>query len=76
MKSSQFNNTIIWKTQQEEELIKLKGSGLKDKRLKDFIRMIQTSIPQQSFAFLDSDTTIVVNQNRRINKLYTKTYFF
>ena len=76
LKSSKFNNTIIWKTQQEEEMIKLKGSGLKDKRLNDFIRMIQTSIPQQSLSYINSDTTIEINQDRRINNLHTKTYIF
>ena len=76
LKSSNFNNTIIWKTQQEEEMIKLKGAGLKDKRLNDFIRMIQTSIPQQSLSYINSDTTIEINQDRRINNLHTKTYLF
>ena len=76
LKSSKFNNTILWKIQQEREMIKLKGSGLKDIQLSDFIRMIQTSIPQQSFLSIDSDTTIVINQNRRINKLYTSPYMF
>ena len=76
LKSSQFNNTILWKTQQEEEMIKLKGSGLKDSKLTDFIRMIQASIPQQSLSYINSDTMIEINQNRRINKLYTNTYLF
>ena len=76
LKSSKFNNTILWKTQQENEMIKLKGSGLKDIQLSNFIRMIQTSIPQQSFSSINSDTTIEINQNRRINKLYTSTYLF
>ena len=57
-------------------MIKLKGSGLKDTRLADFIRMIQASIPQQSFSSINSDTTIVINQNRRINKLFTNNYKF
>ena len=76
LKSSEFNNTISWKTQQENEMIKLKGSGLKDNRLRNFIRMIQSAIPQQSLSFINADTTIVINQNRRINKLYTNTYTF
>ena len=76
LKSSQFNNTILWKTQQEEEMINLKGSGLKDKRLNDFIRMIQTSIPQQSLSCINADTTVVINQDRRITQLYTNTYVF
>ncbi len=76
LKSSEFNNTILWKTQQEDEMIKIKGSGLKDHRLRDFIRMIQTSIPQQSLSSINSDTTVEINQYRRINKLYTNTYEF
>ena len=76
LKSSVFNNTILWKSQQEDEMIKLKGSGLKDNRLTDFIRMIQTSIPQKSLSFINSDTTIVINQQRRINKLFSNTYQF
>ena len=76
LESSHFDNTIIWKTQQEKELIKLKGAGLKEKRLFDFIRMIQTSIPRQSFLSINSDTTILINQNRRVKKLYTNKYFF
>ena len=76
LKSSQFNNTILWKSQQEQEMIKLKGAGLKGNRLTDFIRMIQASIPQQSLLSIDADTTIEINQDRRINKLYTNTYNF
>ena len=76
LKSSQFNNTILWKTQQEEEMIKLKGSGLKDQKLNDFIRMIQTSIPQESLSCIHSDTTIEINQQRRITKLHTNSYSF
>ena len=76
LKSSKFNNTIIWKTQQEKEMIKLKGAGLDGDRLSNFIRMIQTSIPQQSFSRINSFTTFEINQNRRINKLYTHKYQF
>ena len=76
LKSSKFNNTILWKTQQEEEMIKCKGSGLKDNELTNFIRMIQSSIPQQSLSCIDSDTTIEINQNRRIINFYTKPYIF
>ena len=76
LKSSKFNNTILWKKQQEEEMIKLKGSGLKDNSLTDFIRMIQTSIPQESFSYINSDTIIEINQDRRISKLFTNTYKF
>ncbi len=76
LKSSKFNNTILWKSQQEEEMIKLKGSGLKGNNLTDFIRMIQTSIPQKSLSFINSDTTVEINQYRRIEKLKTNDYDF
>ena len=73
LKSSKFNNTILWKTQQEDEMIRLKGSGLKDNRLNDFIRMIQASVPQESLMNINSDTTVEINQNRRIINLYNNT---
>ena len=76
LKSSDFNNIILWKTQQEQEMIKSKGSGLKDKRLTDFIRMIQASIPQQSLSSINADTTVEINQLRRIKDLYSNTYLF
>ena len=76
LKACDFNNTILWKSQQEEEMIKLKGSGLKGDNLTNFIRMIRTSIPQQSLSFLNSDTTVEINQQRRIDKLMTSKYYF
>ena len=76
LKSSNFNNVILWKRQQESEMIKLKGSGLKGDKLNDFIRMIQASIPQQSLSFINSDTTIEINQYRRICNIMTTKYHF
>ncbi len=76
LKSSNFDNTILWKSQQENEMIKLKGSGLKGNKLSDFIRMIQTAIPQQSLSCINSDTIVEINQNRRIKKLKTNKYNF
>ena len=76
LKSNNFNNTILWKTQQEEEMIKSKGAGLKGQKLSDFVRMIQASIPQQSLTFINSNTTVEINQLRRINALKTKKYNF
>jgi len=76
LKSSEFNNTVLWKSNQENEMIKLKGSGLKGNNLSNFIRMIQTAIPQQSLSFIHSDTSVEINQNRRIKKLYSTKYHF
>ena len=76
LKSTNFDNTILWKSQQENEMIKLKGSGLEGNNLTNFIRMIQTSIPQQSLSFINSDTTVGINHDRRINFLKTSKYYF
>ena len=57
-------------------MIKLKGYGLKDNRLSDFIRMIQTSIPQKSFSYINSDTRVIINQSRRITNLKSNFYVF
>tara|TARA_Y100001968_G_scaffold327939_1_gene374061 strand:+ start:112 stop:1122 length:1011 start_codon:yes stop_codon:yes gene_type:complete len=76
LKASHFNNMILWKTQQEQEMIELKGFGLSDDNLSNFIRMIQASIPQQSLININSDTIIEINQDRRINKLKTNNYRF
>ena len=76
LKSDKFNNTVLWKTQQEEDMLKLKGSALQGNELIDFIRMIQTSIPQDSLSFIDSDTTIEINKQRRIEKISSLKYQF
>ena len=76
LKSSNFNNTVLWKSQQEDEMIKSKGSGLKGNNLSNFIRMIQASIPQQSLSLINADTTVEINYNRRICNLKTRQYYF
>ena len=57
-------------------MFKFKGSGLEGINLTNFIRMIQTSIPQQSLSLINSDTTVEINQDRRINLLKTNNYRF
>ena len=76
LKSSNFRNTILWKKQQESEMLKIKGSALEGDKLTDFIRMILASIPQASLSFLNSDTTIEINEFRRICNLSTEEYIF
>ena len=76
LKASEFNNTILWKKQQESQMINLKGSGLKDDSLNNFIRMIQAAIPQECLTYINSDTSFEINQNRRILKFSTNQYYF
>ncbi len=76
LKASNIENTINWKTQQENEMLQLKGSALTGDKLSDFIRMIQTSIPVESLSNINADTIISVNKNRRIYNLFSKKYNF
>ena len=41
-----------------------KGNALKDKNLSNFLRMLNVSIPQESFDDIDSDVLLLINQNR------------
>ena len=76
LKSNNFNNIILWKNQQENEMLKLKGSSLQGKMLDDFIRMIQASIPIHTLESLNSYTTIEIDKYRRIRNLYSNQYIF
>lgn len=74
LKSTKIENTINWKTQQENEMLKLKGSALTGDKLSRFIRMIQACIPQESLSNINADTVISIDQNRRICNLFSKSY--
>ena len=76
--TSEIEKSVVIEIEKDslDEMIEAKGSGLKGKNLSDFIRMIQASIPQQSLSLINSDTTVEINQDRRINNLITKKYQF
>ncbi len=66
LKSLDFNSTRNWKTEQEKNMGKLRGSSLKGKSLESFIRMIQASIPQESLMNINSDVIIEIDSLRQI----------
>ena len=66
LKPEKFEYMNIWKLGQEKEMLKKKGHALKDNKLLDFIRMLNTSIPHKSFDEIESDILIILNQNRKI----------
>ena len=66
LKPEKFEFMNLWKSNQEREMFKKKGSALKDKRLKDFLRMLNVSLPKKSFDFIDSDVLILINQERKL----------
>ena len=67
LKSSEFNSTSTWKTEQEMQMQLEKGTSLKGKSLDSFIRMIITAIPQETLQSIDSDVVAIVSKIRKIS---------
>ena len=72
LKAKDFSYTMLWKSQQEQNLLKTYGSALQGNQLNSFIRMINTSIPQKSLQNIDSDVTLVLNKSRNISDILCK----
>ncbi len=69
IKPIDFSYTRKWKTEQEKNMQKEKGASLTGKKLDLFLRMIETSIPQDSLLKLNSDVIIELNARREIINL-------
>ena len=61
-----FSYMERWKYNQENEMLKIKGNALVDNQLTNFLRMLNCSIPQQSFNEINSKYIIVLNKNREL----------
>ena len=66
LKPQHYEYMSNWKCQQEKEMLNIKGKALKDNKLKDFIRMLITSIPHKSFDEIKSNALLILNQQRRL----------
>ena len=66
IKPKEFSFMDDWKSEQENEMLKLKGNALVDKNLKNFLRMLNCSIPQESFNEINSRYLIILNKNREL----------
>ena len=42
------------------------GSSLKDDNLSNFLRMLNVSIPHESFDLISSDVLLLINQERKL----------
>ena len=62
----QNSNMNLWKSNQEKDMLRTKGNALKDKKLEDFLRMLNVSLPKQSFDFIKSDVMMLINQDRKL----------
>ena len=66
IKPKEFSYMDDWKSDQENEMLKLKGNALVDENLKNFLRMLNCSIPQVSFNEINSRYLIILNKNREL----------
>ncbi len=66
LKPLKFEYMIEWKSNQEKNMFVERGCSLKDNKLNDFIRMLNVSIPHESFDLISSDVLLLINQKRRL----------
>ena len=66
LKPMKFEYMNLWKTNQERDMFLKKGSALKDKKLSNFLRMLNVSIPHVCFDNIKSDAFLLINQDRKL----------
>ena len=66
LKPLKFEYMNEWKCNQEKNMLIKRGSSLKDKKLSDFLRMLNVSLPHKSFDLINSDVLLLINQNRKL----------
>ena len=66
LKPMKFEYMNEWKSYQEKSMHVRRGSSLKDKNLSNFIRMLNVSIPHESFDDINSDVLLRINQQRKL----------
>ena len=66
LKPLKFEYMNEWKSNQEKRMFVKRGSSLKDNKLSDFLRMLNVSIPRESFDLISSDVLLLINQDRKL----------
>jgi D-glycerate 3-kinase len=56
----------LWKSNQEKEMFIQKGNALRDKKLSNFLRMLNVSIPHRSFDNIKSYALLLIDQERNL----------
>jgi len=68
LKPLKFEYMNIWKTNQEKEMFIQKGNALQDKKLSNFLRMLNVSVPHKSFDLINSYALLLIDQQRNLVK--------
>ena len=66
LKPLKFEYMNEWKSNQEKSMDAERGSSLKDAKLRNFLRMLNVSIPQKSFDLIGEDVLLLINQKRKL----------
>ncbi len=66
LKPLKFEYMNEWKSNQEKNMHVKRGSSLKNNKLRDFLRMLNVSIPHRSFDFISADVLLMINQKRKL----------
>ncbi len=66
LKPLMFEYMNMWKTFQEKEMLLKKGKALQDEKLSNFLRMLNVSIPRESFDFINSYALLLIDQERNL----------
>ena len=66
LKPLKFEYMNTWKSNQEQEMLLHKGNALQDKKLANFLRMLNVSIPHKSFDLIDSYALLLIDQERNL----------
>ncbi len=66
LKPLKFEYMNLWKISQENEMFLQKGNALQDKKLSNFLRMLNVSIPHESFNVINSYALLLIDQERNL----------
>ena len=66
LKPLKFEYMNLWKSNQEKNMLIKRGSALKEEKLDQFLRMLNVSIPHESFENINSDILLLINQERKL----------
>jgi len=68
LKPLKFEYMNIWKSNQEKEMFLQRGNALQDDKLSNFLRMLNVSLPHESFDVINSYALLLIDHNRRLVK--------
>ena len=66
LKPLKFEYMNTWKLNQEKEMFLQKGNALQDENLSNFLRMLNVSIPHESFDIIKSYALLLIDQERNL----------